>query len=105
MPSQTGAYKLVQIPLNFRGGTKKSHPEQLPQGALMGRPIKKGSVIRSGATLGFVKPGLLALPCCTCDRWGPSVPRWRKGSASQSGATPCRIAPLVQASQKRVRFF
>jgi hypothetical protein len=104
MPSQTGVYKSVQIPLSFRGGTKKSHPEQLRRDALMGQPIKKGSATPSGATLGFVKPVILALPCCTCDRWGPSVPRRRKGSASQNGATPCRIAPLVQASQKRVRF-
>jgi hypothetical protein len=104
MPSQTGAYKLVRIPLSFRGGTKKSHPEQLACGALMGWPIKEGSAIWDGATLRFVKPGSLALSCCTCDRRGPSVPRWRKGSATQNGATPCRVAPLMQASQKRVRF-
>jgi hypothetical protein len=54
--SQTGAYKSVRITLNFRGGTKKSHLEQLERGALMGRPIKKGSAIVNGATLHFVKP-------------------------------------------------
>jgi hypothetical protein len=43
MPSQTEAYKLVLTTLNFRGGTKKSHPEQQARGALMGRPIKRHS--------------------------------------------------------------
>jgi hypothetical protein len=62
MPSQTRVYKPVQIPLSFRGGTKKSHPEQLPRDALMGRPIKKGSATLIGATLGFAKPVKLALP-------------------------------------------
>jgi hypothetical protein len=104
MPSQTGAYKLVLTTINFRGGTKKSHPEQQARGALMGRPIKKGSANLNGATLRFVKPCTLALPCCTYDRRGPSVPRWRKGSSTQNGATPSRVAPVLQASQKGVRF-
>jgi hypothetical protein len=56
VPSQTGAYKPVCITLNFRGGTKKSHPEQLARDTLMDRPIKKGSAIVNGATLHFVKP-------------------------------------------------
>jgi hypothetical protein len=59
MSSQTGAYKPVQIPLSFRGGTKKSHPEQLPRVALLGRPIKKGSAIPSEATLGFCEVGVI----------------------------------------------
>jgi hypothetical protein len=104
MPSHMGAYKLVRTILSFRGGTKKSHPEQQARGALMGRPIKKGSANVNGATLQFVKPFSVALPCCTCDRWGRPVPRWRKGSSIQNGVTPYRIAPLMQASQKRVRF-
>jgi hypothetical protein len=104
MPSQPGAYKLVLITLSFRGGTKKSHPEQQACGALMGRPIKKGSATLNGATLRFVKPCILVLPCCIYDRPGPSVPRWRKGSSTQNGATPSRVAPLLQASQKEVRF-
>jgi hypothetical protein len=62
MPSQTGAYKLVCTNLSFRGGTKKSHPEQQACGALMGRPIKKGSATLNGATLRFVKPFPMALP-------------------------------------------
>jgi hypothetical protein len=104
MPSQTGAYKLVCTSFNFRGGTKKSHPEQQAREALMGRPIKKGIATLNGATLRFVKPCTLALPCCTYDRRGPSVPRWRKGSSTQNGATPSRVAPVLQASQKGVRF-
>jgi hypothetical protein len=51
MPSQIGAYKLVLTTLSFRGGTKMSHPEQQARGALMGRPIKKGSATLNGATL------------------------------------------------------
>jgi hypothetical protein len=104
MPSQTEAYKLVLTTLSFRGGTKKSHPEQQARGALMGWPIKKGSATLNGATLRFVKPCTLALPCCTYDMRGPSVPRWRKGSSTQNGATPSRVARLLQASQKEVRF-
>jgi hypothetical protein len=65
MPSQTRAYKLVRTILSFRGGTKKSHPKQQALGALMGRPIKKGSAIVNGATLQFVKPFPVALPCWT----------------------------------------
>jgi hypothetical protein len=75
-PSQTGAYKLVRSTLRFRGGTKKSHPEQLACSALMGQPIKKGSAIVNGATLQFVKPCSLALPCCICDRWDRPMPQW-----------------------------
>jgi hypothetical protein len=82
MPSQTGAYKLVLTTLSFRGGTKKSHPEQQAHGALMGRPIKNGSATLNGSTLRFVKPCTLALPYCTYDRRGPSVPRWRKGRST-----------------------
>jgi hypothetical protein len=73
--SQTGAYKLVHTILSFRGGTKKSHPEQQACDALMGRPIKKGSAIVNGATLQFVKPFPVALLCCSYDRWGHPVPR------------------------------
>jgi hypothetical protein len=104
-PSQTGAYKLVRSTLSFWGGTKKSHPEQQARDALVGRPIKKGSAIVNGATLQFVKTFPVALPCCTYDRWGRPVPRWRKASSTQNGATPCRVAPLVQAPQKRVGFW
>jgi hypothetical protein len=104
MPSQTGAYKLVRTILSFRGGTKKSHSEQQVCGTLMGRPIKKGSAIVNGATLKVVKLFPVALPCCTYDRWGHSVPRWRKDSSTQNGATPCRVAPLMQASQKGLDF-
>jgi hypothetical protein len=104
MPSQTGAYKLVLTTLSFRCGTKKSHPEQQACGALMGRPIKKDSATLNGATLRFVKPCTLALPCCTYDRRGPLVPCWRKGSSTQNGATPSRVAPLLQALQKEVGF-
>jgi hypothetical protein len=98
-PSRTGAYKLVRTILSFRGGTKKSHSEQQARDVLMGRPIKKGSTIVNGATLQFVKPFPVALPCCTCDRWGRPVPRWQKGSSTQNGATTCKVAPLIQASQ------
>jgi hypothetical protein len=38
--SQIGVYMLVRFFLSFRGGTKKSHPEQSPHDALMGWPIK-----------------------------------------------------------------
>jgi hypothetical protein len=91
--------------LNFRGGTKKSHLEQQARDALMGRPIKKGSAIVNGATLHFVKPFTVVLPCCTYDKWGRPVPRWRKGSSTLNGATPYRVAPLMQASQNRVKFW
>jgi hypothetical protein len=46
-----------------------------------------------------------SLPSCTYDIWGPSVPRWRKGSSIEKGFTPCRVALPWQALQKRVRFW
>jgi hypothetical protein len=58
-PSQIGAYKLVRTILSFRGGTKKSHPEQQAHGTLMGRLIKKGNAIVNETTLQFVKKPFL----------------------------------------------
>jgi hypothetical protein len=104
MPYKIGAYKLVLTTLSFRGGTKKSHPKQQARGALMDRPIKKDSATLNGATLRFVKPCTLALPCCTYYRRGPSVLRWRKDCSTQNGATPSRIAPLLQLHKKRLDF-